>query len=162
RGMLGWRRFAAVPAAQLQVLEPAIEPPTLALSLLGMPGLTAYAGLIWQAQPQPGETVVVAAATGAVGSMVVQLARRAGCRVVALAGGADKCADAVAERGAEAAMDRHSEDVPARLDALCPNGIDIYFDLVGGELLQQASQRLAINARVILCGMVADYNRVDD
>lgn len=159
RGMLGWQRYATVPAAALSLLPETIRHPTHALSVLGMPGLTAFAGLMWQAQPQPGDTLVVAAATGAVGSAVVQLARLAGCRVIAIAGGADKCRYAVDALGADACIDRHQEAIPARLDELCPLGIDIYFDLVGGELLNQISQRLAVNARVILCGMIADYNR---
>lgn len=159
RGMLGWQRYATVPAAALSKLPDAIRQPTHALSVLGMPGLTAFAGLMWQAQPKPGDTLVVAAATGAVGSAVLQLARLAGCRVVAIAGGAEKCRYAVEVLGADACIDRHQDDVPARLDELCAQGIDIYFDLVGGELLNQISQRLANNARVVLCGMVADYNR---
>lgn len=138
-----------------------VKHPTLAsyeLSVLGMPGLTAYAGLMWQAQPNKGEVVLVPAATGAVGSVVGQLAKAAGCKVIGIAGSAQKCEIAVNDFGYDACINRKTEDVAAKIDELCPNGIDIYFDLVGGELLHTASERLAVGARVILCGMIAETN----
>ena len=155
----GWQRIAALPAATLTKVPDNIEHSPYLLSILGMPGLTAYAGLIWQAQPKPGETVVVAAATGAVGSMVVQLAKQRGCRVVAIAGGQHKCDFAVNELGADICIDRHKDDLGTALDKYCPQGIDIYFDLIGGNILELCSQRLAVGARLILCGLAADYNR---
>ncbi|NVK56252.1 MAG: NADP-dependent oxidoreductase [Alteromonadaceae bacterium] len=155
----GWQSHAVLPANALTQVANNIEHTPHLLSILGMPGLTAYAGLIWQAKPQPGETVVVAAATGAVGSMIVQLAKQQGCRVVGIAGGKHKCDFALNELGADICIDRHTEDLGPALDKHCPNGINIYFDLIGGDILEQCSQRLAVNARIILCGLAADYNR---
>ncbi|GGF60857.1 MDR family NADP-dependent oxidoreductase [Alteromonas lipolytica] len=155
----GWQAYAALPAAALTKVPDNVEHSPYLLSILGMPGLTAYAGLIWQAQPKAGDTVVVAAATGAVGSMVVQLAKQHGCRVVAIAGGQHKCDFAVNELGADVCIDRHKEDLATALDTHCPDGINIYFDLIGGDILELCSQRLAVGARMILCGLAADYNR---
>lgn len=155
----GWQAYAVMPASTLNAVPDNVEHAPHLLSILGMPGLTAYAGLIWQAQPKAGETVVVAAATGAVGSMVVQLAKQKGCRVVGIAGGKHKCDFAVNELGADVCIDRHNEDLAAALDEHCPDGIHIYFDLIGGDILEQCSQRLAVGARMILCGLAADYNR---
>lgn len=159
RGMLGWQRFAVVDTTLLTRVSAEIDPPSYALSALGMPGLTAYAGLIWQAQPEPGETLVVAAATGAVGSVIVQLARRIGCRVIAVVGSDAKCDYAVNALGADVCINRRRENIAEQLDKICPEGVNIYFDLVGGDILETVSQRLSHGARVILCGMVADYNR---
>jgi NADPH-dependent curcumin reductase CurA len=158
RGFGDWQEWAVLDGEALAPVPDRIRPPSLALSALGMPGLTAWAGLCCQAVPAPGDVLLVAAATGAVGSVVGQLGRARGCRVIGIAGSDEKCAYAVAELGYAACINRRSEDVAARLDALCPDGIDIYFDLVGGELLDLASARLAIGARVVLCGLMAEYN----
>lgn len=155
----GWQSYAVLPDSTLTPVPKNLAHPSYLLSILGMPGLTAYAGLMWQAKPKAGETVVVAAATGAVGSMVVQLAKQQGCRVVGIAGGKHKCDFAVNELGADICIDRHTATLGDALDEHCPDGINIYFDLIGGDILEQCSQRLAVGARLILCGLAADYNR---
>lgn len=158
RGFGGWQHCAALPGESLAPVPAHIQPPSLALSALGMPGLTAWAGIRFHARPRPGEVLVLPAATGAVGAVAGQLARSLGCRVIGIAGSAEKCAYAVDTLGYEACLDRRRDDIGARLDALCPDGVDCYFDLVGGELLATVCTRLAIGARVVLCGGMADYN----
>jgi hypothetical protein len=128
------------------------------LGALGMPGLTAYFGLFDIGKPQPGETVVVSGAAGAVGSVVGQLAKIHGCRVVGIAGGADKCEWIRSELGFDAAIDYKSQDVKEGLKQHCPDGIDVYFDNVGGEILDAALARLALHARVVVCGAISQYN----
>lgn len=162
RTMGGWQRYCVKHANEIAELPSEVKHTPHMLSVLGMPGLTAYAGLIWQAQPQAGETVVVAAATGTVGSVIVQLAKQLGCRVIGIAGGTEKCRYAESELGADLCLDRHQPDLAKALAAACPSGINIYFDLVGGPILDIASKLLAIGARVILCGLISDYNRVDN
>ena len=157
RCMGGWQSYSIHNANELSA--PILHPqPSYALSILGMPGLTAYAGLIWQAQPKRGEVVVIPAATGGVGATAGQLAKQAGCKVVGIVGSEEKRQYAISELGYDECINRNAEVVAERLDELCPDGINIYFDLVGGELLHQVSTRLAIGARVILCGLVAEYN----
>jgi hypothetical protein len=131
--------------------------PTLTLSALGATGLTAYFGLLDIGRPQAGESLVVSAAAGAVGSMVVQIAKQKGLRVVALAGGAEKCAY-VQSLGADGVIDYKNEDVGARLKALLPDGVDIYFDNVGGPILDECLKRLRMRGRVVLCGGISQYN----
>lgn len=138
-----------------------IEQPSHALSVLGMPGLTAYAGLIWQAQPKAGDVVVIPAATGAVGATVGQLAKANGCTVIGIVGSDEKVDYAIHQLGYDACINRKTQDVEQELDKLCPTGINIYFDLVGGDLLHSVSARLAIGARVILCGMIAETNSAE-
>ncbi|WP_317928543.1 NADP-dependent oxidoreductase [Halioxenophilus sp. WMMB6] len=157
RCFAGWQSHSLQDPAALTKL-PASNDPSLFLSTLGMPGLTAYAGLIWQAQPKAGDVVVIPAATGGVGSVAGQLAKIYGCRVIGIAGGEEKCKKAVAELGYDACIDRKQGNLAEQLDQLCPNGIDIYFDLVGGELLNTVSERLAVGARVILCGIMSELN----
>jgi len=128
------------------------------LGTLGMPGLTAYFGLLDIGKPQPGQTVVVSGAAGAVGSVVGQIAKIKGCRTVGLAGGADKCRLLVEEFGFDAAIDYKREDVKAALRQHCPDGIDVYFDNVGGEILDAALARLARGARIVICGAISQYN----
>ncbi|QBY04592.1 NADP-dependent oxidoreductase [Thalassotalea sp. HSM 43] len=159
RGFGGWQQFADLPASAL--VKVAHPHQSYALSVLGMPGLTAYAGLMWQAQPKPGDVVVVPAAIGGVGATVGQLAKANGCTVIGIAGSDEKCQIAVDKLGYHHCINRKTEDVAAQLDKLCPNGIDIYFDLVGGDMLHTASHRLAIGARVILCGLIAEYNQTE-
>jgi NADPH-dependent curcumin reductase CurA len=158
RGFGGWRSHAMLPAAQLTPLSDDFPHPSLALSTLGMPGLTAWAGLYQQAQPSAGETILIPAVTGAVGSVAAQLARERGCRVVGVAGSAEKCRLATERLGVAHCLNRKNEDFADQLDDVCPDGIDVYFDLVGGPLLNTVSARLAVGARVILCGLMADYN----
>jgi NADPH-dependent curcumin reductase CurA len=123
-----------------------------------MNGFSAYGGLVECGRPQAGETVLVSAAAGGVGSTVVQIARILGCRVVGIAGGAEKCA-LIKELGCEAAVDYKHENLAARLDELCPEGIDVYFDNVGGETLECVLDRLAFGARIVLCGSISEYTR---
>jgi NADPH-dependent curcumin reductase CurA len=128
------------------------------MGVLGLTGLTAYFGLLDVGRPKAGETVVVSGAAGATGSVVGQIARIQGCRTIGIAGGADKCAWLTHEARFDAAIDYKSEDVGARLRELCPNGIDIFFDNVGGDILDHALARLAMRGRVILCGAIATYD----
>lgn len=132
--------------------------PSLALSGLGMPAFTAYVGLLDIGQPQPGETVVVAAATGAVGSVVGQLAKLQGARVVGIAGGPEKCRHAVQELGFDACIDRRDPHWAEQLAAACPGGIDVYFENVGGKVFEAVLPLLNLGARVPVCGFIAHYN----
>lgn len=155
----GWQSYSVQDVSNVFRLEPDIDNPSHALSVLGMPGLTAYAGLIWQAKPQAGDTVVIPAAIGGVGATAGQLAKIYGCRVIGIAGSDEKCEFAVQQLGYDACINRKSSSIADELDRLCPDGVDIYFDLVGGETLTILSERLAVGARVILCGLMEDYNK---
>ena len=157
-GDTGWQDFAAAPGAGLLKLEKGAAPLSWALGVLGMPGLTAYVGLLDIGQPKPGETVAVAAATGPVGATVGQIARLKGCRAVGIAGGAEKCEYAVKELGFDACIDHYREDMAQQLAAACPKGIDVYFENVGGHVLQAVLPLLNRNARVPVCGVIAWYN----
>lgn len=158
-GMGGWQEIAALPAEGVVKLDAGGDiPPSWALGVLGMPGLTAYVGLLDLGQPQAGETVVVAAATGPVGATVGQIAKLKGCRVIGIAGGAEKCTLAVGELGFDAAVDHHAPDFAARLKAACPQGIDVYFENVGGHVLEAVIPRLNVGARIPVCGVIAWYN----
>jgi NADPH-dependent curcumin reductase len=128
------------------------------LSVLGVPGMTAYFGLLEIGRPVAGETVVVSAAAGAVGQLVGQIAKIKGCRVVGIAGGAEKCRFVVDELGFDAAVDYKNEDVRAALRERCPDRVDVYFDNVGGEILDTVLTRLARHARVVICGSISQYN----
>lgn len=154
----GWQEYAVTDGEGLMKLDPGIPQPSLALGVLGMPGFTAYMGLLDIGAPQPGETVVVAAATGAVGAVVGQIARLKGCRVVGVAGGPEKCRYAVEELGFNACVDHRGENLPERLAAACPQGIDVYFENVGGAVLEAVLPLLNSNARVPVCGLIAHYN----
>jgi len=157
-GMLGIQEYAIAPGAGLNKADSSIAPLPVFIGTLGMPGMTAYFGLLDIGRPQEGETVVVSAAAGAVGSIVGQIAKLKGCRVVGIAGGTEKCKYIVDELGFDAAIDYKSENVAAALAEQCPDGIDIYFDNVGGEILDAALTRLARGARVIICGAISQYN----
>jgi NADPH-dependent curcumin reductase CurA len=128
------------------------------MSVLGLTGLTAYFGLLEVGKPKPGETVVVSGAAGATGSVVGQIARIVGCRAIGIAGGEEKCAWLTREAHFDAVIDYKAEDVAARLKALCPKGIDVYFDNVGGDTLDHALAELAMHGRVVLCGAIATYD----
>jgi NADPH-dependent curcumin reductase CurA len=157
-GGYGWQLYSAVPAGDLRRLDPAAAPISTALGVLGMPGLTAYVGLAEIGRPQSGETVVVSAASGAVGAVAGQLARRAGARVVGIAGGGDKCRYVNDELGFDACLDHRSPDLGAALDAACPKGIDVYFENVGGAVQAAVFPRLNDFGRMVMCGMVSEYN----
>ena len=157
-GGYGWQLYSAVAGSTLTKLDPAEAPLPSALGILGMPGLTAFVGLDEIGRPHPGETVVISAASGAVGAVAGQLAKRAGARVVGIAGGADKCRYVTDELGFEACLDHRTGDLGAALDQACPRGIDVYFENVGGAVQQAVFPRLNDFGRMILCGMVAEYN----
>ena len=157
-GMTGVQDYAVVQAKTMVKVDPRLAPLPRFLGALGMPGLTAYFGLLDIGQPKEGETVVVSAAAGAVGAVVGQIAKIKGCRVVGIAGGPQKCGYVTDELGFDAAIDYKSEDVRAMLAQHCPKGIDVYFDNVGGEILDIALSLLAMRARVIICGAISQYN----
>lgn len=153
----GWQDYAVSDGKDLLALGDMARP-SLALGALGMPGFTAHVGLLDIGQPRPGDTVVVAAATGAVGAMVGQIAKLKGARVVGIAGGADKCRHAVDDLGFDACIDRHAPSFAQGLAAACPAGIDVYFENVGGEVLLAVLPLLNVGARMPVCGFVAHYN----
>src|SRR5690242_2146065 len=154
----GWQDYALSDGRGLGRLDPGMAHPSLALGVLGMPGFTAYMGLLDIGQPRPGETVVVAAASGAVGSVVGQIARLKGCRVVGVAGGNEKCRYVVDELGFDACADHRAKDFPQQLEAACRQGIDVYFENVGGAVFDAVLPLLNARARVPLCGLIAQYN----
>ena len=155
---VGWQDYGVSDGRDLLKIDASLSHPSYALGVLGMPGLTAYVGLLDIGQPQPGETVVVAAATGAVGAVVGQIAKIKGCRVVGIAGGAQKCAYARDELGFDECVDHQAPELPQRLAAACPKGIDVYFESVGGEVLYAVIPLLNVGARVPLCGLISWYN----
>jgi NADPH-dependent curcumin reductase CurA len=156
----GWRTHALSERADLRKLDPAVAPVTTGLGVLGMPGFTAYSGLRVIGKPKPGETVVVAAASGPVGSLVGQLAKIAGARAVGIAGGPEKCAYVKDEIRFDAAIDHRDADFAAKLAAACPDGIDVYFENVGGAIWQAVLPLLNKFARVPVSGLIAQYNGV--
>lgn len=159
-GPLGWRRYLATDTKTIPLTRvPAgVEPPA-AINVLGLTGLTAYFGMLDIGQPKAGDTVLVSGAAGATGSVAGQLARIAGARVIGIAGGKDKCDWLVSELGYADAIDYKSEDVEERIAELCPDGINVYYDNVGGEILDFALAKLAQGARVVLCGGISRYNQ---
>jgi NADPH-dependent curcumin reductase CurA len=157
-GMPGAQAYAVLPAAQLSRADPKLAPLPTWLGALGMPGLTAYFGLTEVGALKDGDTVAVSAAAGAVGSVAGQIAKLRGCKVVGIAGGPDKCAWVSGPLGFDACIDYKSEDVARRLRELCPKGIDVYFDNVGGDILDAALANLAYGARVVICGAISQYN----
>jgi hypothetical protein len=154
----GWQRYALSDGENLRKLDPALAPISTALGVLGMPGFTAWAGLLQIGQPKPGETVVVAAASGAVGSAVGQIARIRGARAVGIAGGAEKCAFVRDELGFDAVIDHRAPDFAQQLADACPNGIDVYFENVGGKVWDAVFPLLNDFARVPVCGLISQYN----
>jgi NADPH-dependent curcumin reductase len=160
-GMVGWQDYVVMnPKGQLHKL-PTGAPLELAMSVLGMTGMTAYFGLIDVGRPLAGETVVVSGAAGATGSVVGQIAKIKGCRAIGVAGGAEKCRWLTEDLGFDAAIDYKSEKVRARLKELCPDGIDVFFDNVGGDVLDAALARLALRGRIVLCGGISAYNATE-
>ena len=160
-GLLGAQEHAIANAKAVVKVDTALAPLPVYLGTLGMPGMTAYFGLLDIGRPAEGETVVVSGAAGAVGGVVGQIAKLKGCRVVGIAGSAEKCRYVVEDLGFDAAIDYKAEDVAAGLGQHCPRGIDVYFDNVGGEILDAALARLARHARVVICGAISQYNATD-
>ena len=154
----GWQEYALSDGQGVRKVDPEVAPVSTALGVLGMPGLTGYAGLVYLGEPRPGQTVLVSAATGAVGSTVGQVARLMGARPVGIAGSDEKCRHAVEELGFEACIDHRAGDLRAAIRQACPDGVDVYFDNVGGEVLAAAIGNLALHARVVLCGMIEAYS----
>src|SRR5208282_3157299 len=157
-GSVGVQEYAALDGAQLIKIDPKVAPLPTFLNTLGMPGMTAYFGLLDVGQPKPGETVVVSGAAGAVGATVGQIAKIKGCRAVGIAGGAAKCRYLVDELGFDAAIDYKAEDVREGLRTHCPKGVNVYFDNVGGDILDIVLTRLTLHARVVICGAISQYN----
>ena len=157
-GNSGWQDHALSDGGGLTKLDPQMKQPSLALGVLGMPGFTAYMGLLDIGQPKAGETVVVAAASGAVGSAVGQIAKLKGCRSVGIAGGEEKCRYVIEQLGFDACVDHHSANFAIELAAACPQGIDVYFESVGGAVFDAVLPLLNASARVPVCGLIANYN----
>jgi NADPH-dependent curcumin reductase len=156
---LGWQEYAVTGGANLRKIDPSLAPISTANGILGMPGMTAYFGLFEVGQPRPGETVVVSAASGAVGQVVGQLAKRAGCRAVGIAGGAKKCSFVTDTLGLDDCIDyKRSTDLQGALRAACPKGVDVYFDNVGGAVSDAVFLSLNFFSRVALCGSISQYN----
>lgn len=160
-GVTGVQEYATLPGDGLTKIDLAVAPVPVYLHTLGMPGMTAYFGLTDIGRPQAGETVVVSGAAGAVGGLVGQIATLRGCRAIGIAGGPEKCRHVVADLGLEAAIDYKGEDVARALHRHCPDGIDVYFDNVGGDILDAALAQLARHARVVICGAISQYNATD-
>jgi hypothetical protein len=154
-GQLGWQEHAIARGGALRPVTPGLEPPTLALHVVGATGLTAYIGLFDVGKPQPGDTVVVSAAHGAVGQIAGQLAKLAGCRTIGIAGGAEKVRELRELYGYDVAIDYRQDDVAA---ALRGETVNVYFDNVGGDLSHAVHRRLAIGARIVICGQISQYN----
>jgi NADPH-dependent curcumin reductase CurA len=154
----GWQEYAVSDGTGVSKLDAAAPNPSYALGVLGMPGFTAYVGLLDIGKPQPGQTVVVAAATGAVGSVVGQIAKLSGCRAVGVAGGSEKCEYAVKELGFDACADHFRDDLPQQLAQACPKGIDVYFENVGGAVQDAAMPLMNDFSRIPLCGLISYYN----
>ncbi len=154
----GWQDYALSDGSDFTKLDPQIPQPSLALGVLGMPGFTAYVGLLDIGQPKPGETVVVAAASGAVGSIVGQVAKIKGCTVIGVAGGEKKCRFVTDELGFDSCIDHYSVDFEKQLALACPKGIDVYFESVGGKVFDAVLPLLNTAARIPVCGLIAHYN----
>jgi len=160
QGVLNWQEYSIGDPASLfapHPLPPGVTP-AQALSIFGATSLTAYFGLLEVGQPKAGETVLVSGAAGATGSVVAQIARLQGCRVIGIAGGAEKCQWLVDACKVDAAIDYKSEDLDSRLGELCPNGVDVFFDNVGGDTLEVGIAHMANFGRIVLCGAIASYN----
>lgn len=156
---LGWQEYGVGGGASMRKIDPSLAPISTANGVLGMPGMTAYCGLFEVGAPKVGETVVVSAASGAVGQVVGQLAKMAGCRVVGIAGGPEKCGFVRDELGFDACIDyKAGGDLGSALRSECPNGVDVYFDNVGGAISDAVTLELNMWARIVLCGAISQYN----
>jgi NADPH-dependent curcumin reductase CurA len=158
---MGWQEFVLSDGKGVRKIDPALRPLSYALGVLGMPGMTAYTGLLNIGQPKEGETLVVAAASGAVGSVVGQIGRIKGCRVVGIAGGPDKCRFAKEELGFDECLDHRERDLAGRLAAACPRGIDVYFENVSGAVFDAVLPLFNDFARIPVCGLIANYNATE-
>ena len=158
QGMLRWQRYAMLPGAELQKVEDD-ELLTTHLGALGTTGMTAYFGLLKHGRPQPGDTVLVSGAAGATGSMVGQIAKIAGCRTIGIAGGPEKCAWLKSDVGYDETIDYKNERVKDQLKTLCPGQVNVFFDNVGGDILNYSLANLAMHARVVICGGISRYER---
>jgi NADPH-dependent curcumin reductase CurA len=157
-GFDGWQDYQVSSGRELRKLDPKAAPISTALSVLGMPGMTAYIGLLDIGQPKRGETVVVSAASGAVGSVVGQIAKLKGCRAVGIAGAREKCDYVVNGLGFDACVSHHSPTLAADLAAACPDGVDVYFENVGGQVFEAVYALVNAHARIPLCGVISEYN----
>lgn len=157
-GHFGVQDYAVVDTKGVHKVDPSLAPLERYLGVLGMPGMTAYFGILDTGMPQAGETVVVSGAAGAVGTVVGQIAKIKGCRVIGIAGGADKCQYLIDELGFDGAVDYKNEDVRKGLKRECPKGVDVYFDNVGGEILDDVLTRINYKARIVICGAISQYN----
>lgn len=158
-GRLEWALYNVTDGSNIRKVREELAPVTTALHVLGMPGLTAYFGLVHIGQPKAGETVVVSGAAGAVGSIVGQIAKLKGCRVVGIAGGEEKCQYLTEELGFDAAIDyKTTENLEEALKEACPNGVDVYFDNVGGEISDAVMAQINFQSRTIICGQISQYN----
>ncbi len=157
-GRIGWASHGVVLGKELRKVDPALAPIQTALGVLGMPGHTAWVGLNDILAVQPGETIVVSAATGAVGSLAGQLAKQKGLRVIGVAGGAEKCRFAVDELGYDVCLDHRDPDLAAEMAALTPQGVECYYENVGGKTLEAVLPRLNVHGRIAVCGMIAWYS----
>jgi NADPH:quinone reductase len=158
-GLFGWQEYAIANGKGVRKLDPALAPVSTALGILGMPGLTAYFGLLEIGKPRAGQTVVVSGAAGAVGSIVGQIAKIKGCRVVGIAGSDQKVAWLRDELGFDAAFNyKTTHGYAAKLQELCPNGVDVYFDNVGGAITDDVFRVINVGARIVVCGQIAQYN----
>jgi NADPH-dependent curcumin reductase CurA len=163
-GMYGWQSYAIAKADDYRLfkVDPELAPISTAVGTTGMPGQTAYFGLLRVGEPKAGETVVVSAASGAVGSVVGQIAKIEGCRAVGIAGGQAKCDYVINELGFDACVDYKAEDFPQQLAAACPAGVDVYFENVGGAVLEAVAPLLNKGARVPICGYISAYNATSE
>nr|WP_319556702.1 NADP-dependent oxidoreductase [uncultured Vibrio sp.] len=157
----GWQNYAISTGEMVIKLGKNPQNPSYALGVAGMPGFTAYMGLLDIGQPKPGETIVVASATGPVGSTVGQIAKLKGCRVVGIAGGEDKCRYAKEELGFDECIDHKADDFAQQLENACDNGIDVYFENVGGKVFDAVMPLLNVNARIPVCGLISQYNATE-
>ncbi|MDJ0949783.1 MAG: NADP-dependent oxidoreductase [Alphaproteobacteria bacterium] len=154
----GWQEYAASPAKFLRRVDATAAPISTALGVLGMPGVTAFFGLLDVGRPKPGETVLVSAASGAVGGVVGQIAKIKGCRAVGIAGGPAKSRWVTEELGFDACIDYRAEDLDEGIQRTCPDGVDVYYDNVGGRTLDAVLRRINDRARIVICGMISEYN----
>ena len=157
-GQLGWQEYAVARGSHLRKVPDALDPPTLALHVVGATGFTAYFGLLDVCAPKPGDTVVVSGAAGAVGQVVGQIAKLMGCRTVGIAGGDEKCADCSELYGYDVALDYKDDGFHVALKEACADGVDVYFDNVGGEVSAAVHRRLRVGARIAICGQISQYN----
>ncbi len=158
---LGWQLYGVAKASEIRKIDTQRAPASYYLGVLGMPGITAWFGLFEIGQPKAGETLVVSAASGAVGSVVGQLAKSAGCRVVGIAGGRAKCDYVVSELGFDACLDYKAGGLLEALRVACPSGVDIDFENVGGEILDTLLRVMNVHSRIVVCGLIAEYNAAE-